>query len=285
MVQASKCQTCSAVLAEEYRSLEVTVEYCRVCGHRQAVHHVPHRASDYYESAPSRPRFVASLRATRERQARDILRRIAKVGEGDRPWLDFGSGRGWFLQEAKAAGRRQLAGFDASEIALGWLAREGIIAARPRAGEFWPDWRTLPESPEVVSLLDVIEHFESPRAVLERILTELPSLRRIVLKVPMADGALFRLAKIMRSRAPSIYEQLFQVGTFPPHYHYFSRASMRTFLSDFPLEVEAEWGDSEVDNLFWRIASLENLPGGRAAGAALALLPADSAVWILKVRR
>lgn len=285
MAQASTCGICSGIVTEEYRSPLVTVEYCRACDHRQAVHRAPQHANDYYENTPTRPRFVASLRATRERQAREMLRRISKLGEGDRPWLDFGSGRGWFLQEAKASGRRHLAGFDASEIALGWLAQEGITAARPRSGEFWPDWSTLPEGPEVLSLLDVLEHFEDPRAVLGRLLAELPSLRRIVLKVPTADGALFSVAKAMRNKAPSLYEQLFQAGTFPPHYHYFSRASMRALLAEFPLEIEREWGDSDVDNLFWRIASLERLPGGKVAGAALALLPADSAVWILKVRR
>jgi SAM-dependent methyltransferase len=249
------------------------------------VHPAATGPSDYYENTPNSELFVRGLRETRERQARELIARLGRAGEADRPWLDFGCGRGWFLQQAKAAGRRRLAGFDASEISLGWLREEGMAGARPRPDEFWPDWNTLGEAPEVVSLLDVLEHFRDPRAVLERLARELPALRRIVVKVPTAEGILFQVAKAARGFAPSIYEQLFQVGTFPPHYHYFSRASFRALLKKLPFEIEGEWRDREVDNLFWRIPALEKLPGGELAGGLLGLLPKDSTTWLLKVKR
>jgi SAM-dependent methyltransferase len=278
------CLVCGYETVIEHQSGLLSVELCRSCGHRRARHHQRDTHLDYYENAPS-SLYVQSLGETRKRQARNILRRVASLGVADEPWLDFGCGRGWFLQQARAVGRKRLAGFDASEISRGWLKQEGFASANPRPQEHWPDWSTLPEMPAIVSFFDVIEHFEDPAGVLERILREIPELKWIVLKVPVSDGFMFRMGKALRSLAPGIYDQLFQVGTFPPHFQYFSRRSMERLLGRLPAEVALRWGDREVENLFWRIAGCERLPGGELAAKLTNVLPRDTMIWAIRIRR
>src|SRR5207237_9967485 len=112
-------------------------------------------------------------------------------------------GRGWFLDVAKAAGWNVL-GVDTSPMAVELLRQRGI-----------PATRELPASKyEVITLLDVIEHFR-PDDLVPRLSALKADL--MIIKVPTSSGLLYRLA---RGHA---LEQLYQVGTEPPHHHYFNQ--------------------------------------------------------------
>ena len=243
-------------------------------------------ATDYYENTPRQRLFVESLKVTRIRQSRDLLRRTLIMGDDRQAWLDFGCGRGWFLEEAQRERIPSLAGFDASELSTGWLKDLGFLMAKPKAADLlWPDWSSLPFSPRVISFLDVIEHFqgESAEAAIRRLIKELPELKYLVIKVPSSEGILFRIAKWARRLAPGLYEQLFQVGTFPPHFHYFSKTTLRRFVEKCGLEIVSAWSDPDVDNVFHRIPSLSFFPGGRIFSALLRIFPADSEIVIARV--
>ena len=81
---------------------------------------------------------------------------------------------------------------------------------------------------ELTPLLDVIEHFP-----VDDLVSRLSSLKAdlMVIKVPTSSGLLYRLA---RGRA---LEQLYQVGTEPPHHHYFNQRSLRHVLSRAGMQV------------------------------------------------
>lgn len=281
----SQCHVCGAALREEHADATLSVFRCGACEHRQA-RHLRAATGDYYEHTPQAPAFLASLEETRRRQARELLARVTpRVGTAA-PWLDFGCGRGWFLDEAARAGRPALAGFDSSALSRQWLADRGVAAPAPRADDaHWPDWSTSAVRPEVASLLDVVEHFEAPEAPLARLATELPTLRWAVVKVPISDGALFQVARRLRQVAPGPYRQLFQVGTTPPHWHYFSRASLARWAASLvDWRPALEWTDPDVDDLFGRVGALQGLPGGRQAARLLRHLPHDSALVLLERR-
>jgi hypothetical protein len=284
----SACPVCdSHERAREHEDAELSTWRCRACGHRTAEHAAAEARSDYYEHTPQDPRFVASLGATRRRQAGDILARVAALDEAPWSWLDLGCGRGWFLREARARGVARAWGFDTSRLATDALRGDGFPMAGAAGAALWPDWSTLPGPPDYVSLLDVLEHFEGgeARAALVRLRAELPALRAVVVKVPTSEGVFFRAARALAAAAPGAYRQLFQVGTFPPHWHYFCRGSLERLLADAGFETIASWTDRDVDNLFHRIPAIASWPGGALAAGAVRLLPADALIVVARPRR
>jgi hypothetical protein len=289
MTGADRCAVCDGdQRSVEYQTEALTVSLCATCGHREARHApVATATSDYYEHTPQGEAFLASLQVTRRRQARDILGRFAAKASRPRAWLDFGCGRGWFLDEARRAGAAPVAGFDTSEHATRWLEAEGYAVTHPRIDDpSWPDFSSLPFAPVVVSALDVIEHL--PQAAAERALcrlrTELPRMTWLVVKVPVSEGTLYRVARGGRYLFPAVYRQLYQFGTVPPHYHYFSTQSLHRLLARAGFEVTDTWTDHDVDNLFHRIPALSRLPGGEYAARTLRMFPADSAIVVARVR-
>jgi Methyltransferase domain len=281
------CPICRATSGRvEHREPALEVWRCGGCGHRRATHAAPASATDYYENTPQDERFVASLRVTRERQAREILGRVGRAALPAGDWLDFGAGRGWFLRVARAAGVAPVSGFDTSRLATESLSADGFAMARASTSDpFWPDWSSLPRAPRVVFFLDVIEHFEGEEArrALVRLRAELPALEAVVIKVPAAEGVFFRAARALKAVAPAPYRQLFQVGTVPPHEHYFCRRSFETLLGQTGFSIVDAWGDRDVDDLFQRIPPLAHWPGGRWASRAAGLFPADARVAIARV--
>lgn len=288
-MQKRVCTICaSTAVGWEYRSGLLAVWRCRRCGHRGAEHPIDGPRSDYYEHTPTREKFVASLLQTRKRQARRILDQLVPLLDETDGWLDFGCGRGVFLEEARERGLKTLGGFETSALSKQWLVDRGFPMAENRAGEdFWPNWESLPFAPKVISLLDVLEHFPGDQAIaaIQRMIRELPGLRWLVIKVPVSNGILFRLANLAKDVSPGIYQQLFQAGTFPPHFHYFSRRSLGVFLQKVGLKRAMKWDDTDLDNLFHRIPSLDGLPGGVLAGLALKAFPGDTRVIFVKISR
>lgn len=280
------CSICASPQNPEFESDDFKVWLCGRCGHREAEHGSIAPASDYYEHTPTDEKFVTSLRATRRRQAGALLDRIVPLLEEGDGWVDFGCGRGLFLEEARQRGMKSLGGYETSAISRAWLVERGFPMAASAAGEsFWPDWESLPFAPRVVSLFDVLEHFPGMQAeaALRRVRKELPDLKWIVLKVPVSNGILFRLAGAVKKFAPGIYRQLFQVGTFPPHYQYYSRGSLDELVKKTGLVPEFSWDDSDLDNLFHRIPSLSFLPGGRLAAWFIGLFPGDTRALCLRI--
>ena len=285
-MQPSGCPICGLCAGQpEYASASLAVDKCANCGHRVARHTTGTPMSDYYEHTPQSAQFLSSLEHTRRRQARLVLSRFVEHHElAD--WLDFGCGRGWFLDEARARATGPIAGFDSSLLSRSWLRERSILAAEPRTDDpLWPDWASLPFSPRVVSLLDVIEHIAERGAerLLQRLRQELPALEWVVLKVPASEGVLYRTAQALRYAFPGLYLQLYQVGTSPPHHHYFSHHSLHSLVANAGYSVVDLMLDHDIDNVFQRVESLAWLPGGTLPTRLIRLGPADSVIVFAKV--
>jgi hypothetical protein len=238
----STCWICGAQTRSFWHNDAFDAVACTSCRHVHAEHHVSEalKTGDYHASYDQNE-FVKSLGVTRRRQAGQVLDALEIEGPV-RSLFDFGCGRGFLLDVAKGRPIANLAGGDVSDMALEMLEASGIRGLKLDAvdplGKF--ELGDLGFVPEVVTFLDVIEHFDGN-------LTEkfLPWLRRLpdavrllVFKVPIREGLSFSLAAAARHLGvSSLGKQLFQVGTYPPHYQYFSRGSLARFLSNLGLKT------------------------------------------------
>jgi hypothetical protein len=270
----------------------LSVWACPGCSHQVAIHapgSAPRPGQDYHAQYDTGA-FLSSLERTRRRQARVLAGTIRELTGGEASILDYGSGRGWFLQTCRDEGFRTLAGADTSEISVRLLGEAGIagvlLPAAPSA---------FPFAPEVVTFLDVVEHFDEddlPRRVAEIVSSVAPSARLVVVKVPDSAGLLYRAAVAMaRLGVDGLLEQMYQVGTSPPHHHYFSRRSMREAMRVLGWEVirEVRDVDFEPSTMYQRVRGLSRLPVaiGAVPGVAADLLArslgmADSSVYFIR---
>jgi hypothetical protein len=270
---------------------------CTVCGHIQAQHQPAPQSNGDYHRGYEQGAFVESLRATRRRQAERMLDALARAAADEQLSLfDFGCGRGWFLDSVKERGLGPVAGGDVSELALELLAQRGITRLRLHEREPFErlDLTQLGFTPAVITFLDVIEHFPGDLASrLKPWIQSLPAgVRWLVFKVPVSDGLMFSLANQARKFGVSgPCQQLFQVGTFPPHYQYFNRRSLAHFVSNIGLQpVETlDDLDFEPSELGGRLTSASpwlrhagGVAGRVLGGAATVLHRADSRIVIAR---
>ena len=282
------CPICgSGRLTPSVRTARLEVVRCRVCGHRLATHLAQPTATLDYHDQYDQGGFLASLASTRQRQAAVIINMIrGRVREPD-ALLDFGAGRGWFLDACREAGLRSLAGADTSELALRSLAERqfAAIALSPTITDYASVFQKLPFRPRILTMLDVVEHFSPDQLneVLGSVLRGLrPELELVVIKVPDAGGLFYRGARLLaRAGIAGPIEQLYQVGTDPPHFSYFTHGSMRRLLESLGLTVLEVRGDRDFEpaSLGQRAKALVGMPAvGRVAGSTAAGL-ADLTRW------
>lgn len=292
--------SCPACLHDSARASHVTpaiqVNRCVRCGHRVARFLDGAVAEPDYHRQLSEPRYLEALEPTRLRQAKEILRALREELGSAGALLDFGCGRGFFLHVAQAEGAAPLAGADPSPTAVEVVKALGVAAvqirdpARPGAVA-----AEVPFRPRVLTLLDVLEHVEPDR--LGDWLTELldafrPELAAVLIKVPISSGLMYRSAAgLARVGMTAPLDQLYQVGTFPPHLNYFSVRSMRALLDRLRLPVIRSWQDPEfeVSALRHRAHFLQRVPqavatavGAAAVGLGKALRMQDTAVFLCR---
>lgn len=288
----ARCPVCEGTLRPHVETPRLAVAACTECGHAVAEHAASRANGADYHRQYDDGAFLDALRATRVRQASRILGSIRRVAPAARSLLDFGCGRGWFLDAASRAGFGPLAGADGSALAIELLRDRGVDAVQVTDGGSAEALAgALEFTPQVMTLLDVVEHFPAAAAV-ERLTALVRALRPelVVVKVPVRNGLLYRSAvALARVGAPAAIEQLYQVGTDPPHRAYFSRRSLERFLTRVglrPLEVFGD-RDFEPEHLAARARALAGAPrlargAGALAAAAAACGLEDAAVAIAR---
>lgn len=278
--RAECCPLCGTVLQRWSVSTSLTVNRCLGCGHRVASHVLMAPVDDDYHAqhVHDDPGFVRALRTTRVRQARHLIQLVRQVAPEATRLLDFGCGRGWFLDVARQTGFSEVAGADVSRIALEGLRARGMeaLAIDPEH----PDEIAIEQltfRPQVLTLLDVLEHFSPERArhmlsSLAAMLT--PDLQLVIVKVPVSSGLLYRISTALaRLGIPGPLEQLYQVGSTPPHLCYFSQTSLRRVIEDADLDATG-WArdrDFEPGGLVGRARVLASAPAAVAQGIGFAV--------------
>jgi hypothetical protein len=288
----TRCAICGAgALLRDFHTPRVCVTYCKRCGHRAAEHVWGSGGAPDYHLQYDQTGFLAALEQTRVRQATRILAMIRGWVPAGGSIVDFGAGRGWFLDAARTAGFEQLAGADSSQLAIRLLRERGfeaLLAEQGSAGS-----RELPSAsfrPDVLTVLDVLEHLPAREA--EPQLRELVRHfrpRLLVLKVPISSGLLYRSARaLFRVGAGTPLEQLYQVGTDPPHFSYFSRRSLKLLLARMGTTLLQEQLDLDFEpaELSRRARALQRLGGaakalGKLAGTAAEVLGLQDSTIVL----
>ena len=236
---------------------------CEACDHSTAIHNPSLLQNDYHQQHPG-DFFLDVLRATRQRQALDILKQIRRCDPNIYRLLDYGCGRGWFLQAARTEGF-EVVGVDTSELSVHLLREMGLqsLLLSPAAGLIPND---LPFKPQVVTLLDVAEHFP-PYEVVARLrdirkrLT--PGLCLLAMKVPVSNGIMYRTASALtRIGKGDFFDRLYQVGTEPPHLSYFSVRSAKLTVEKAGFDIVGVLKDCdfEPDTLVTRAQTALKLP-------------------------
>jgi Zn ribbon nucleic-acid-binding protein len=250
--EATPCPVCGGrELVPAISPTGVRVVRCTACGHRVAAHDAgsgPH--ADYHEQYDGGA-FLEALRATRVRQADRLIELLRRHVPHLSGVVDYGAGRGWFLEACRSAGVGPLAGVDTSPVSVAGLAGSGIEAGLLAADETGSDaLARLTFRPRVVTLLDVVEHFppETLRSRLRSIVAACgPELEIVAMKVPVAGLLYGAAASLCAAGAPRLLGQLYQAGTWPPHFNYFSRTSAARLLESAGLAVVARAGDPDFE--------------------------------------
>lgn len=296
MASPPSCPACSGTCLEPSVSPPgLLVFRCLSCRHRVAIHGAASGSSADYHSQYDGGAFLEALQATRVRQARRIIdllgRHVARISAV----VDYGAGRGWFLEACRSAGVAPVAGIDPSRISVDGLLASGIEARQLAEDEgAAAAIADLSFRPRVVTLLDVVEHFppEQLRMRLREVVEACgDELEIVALKVPVAGFLYGGAAFLCRAGAPGYLRQLYQAGTWPPHFNYFSTASAERLLASAGLTVIERVGDPDFEPGF--LGPRIGAPGpvlntltriaGEVLGAAIRFSGRfDSAIYLAK---
>jgi SAM-dependent methyltransferase len=124
-------------------------------------------ASYFIGGGAGYPGYIADER-THRRQAQRYLRRIAKLGIDGRALLDVGCAAGFFLDEARKQGWI-VSGCELSEYAH--RHAEGELGLKvTRAGFLDLGFAPLPESFDLITMFNVLEHIPDPPRVAAKVL-------------------------------------------------------------------------------------------------------------------
>jgi SAM-dependent methyltransferase len=179
------------------------------------------------ESMLDRTQFEGALRHLRFANYRRIMRRLQSLAPvGGRKVLDVGCSSGWFLEVASQVGY-ECYGIEPDGFFYSRLASAPPPGARLVQGFFArdlpADWGPF----DLITFHDVFEHLPEPAAVLGASRHRLARGGYIVLSLPVADGIVFRLARVLYHlgvKAP--LERMFQINYPYPHLFYFTRRSI-----------------------------------------------------------
>jgi len=242
----SPCRLCGS---NDYRRLITKLGYdvvrCRRCG---LVFVWPQPTAEELEALYSSGAYHAEIdeaerRRYAERRLDEIERLVPPLGR----LLDVGCSRGYLLEAARERGW-QVAGVE--------INRRSVEVARSRGLEVHrgtlADAPFPPESFDVVTAFDVIEHLRSPRAFLARVHRLLRPDGFLVLTTPNIGGLVPRATYWLVARTLGAWEH----PTPPGHLVQFSRHTLAALLSRSGFEV-AVWRGEHIP-LVYSVGKLEN---------------------------
>lgn len=200
------------------------------------------------------------------REHLDVLRRVKPAGR----LLDVGSHCGFFLRLARGSGW-QLTGVEPSDTSAA-IAREAF-QLDVRCG-YLQDVGLEPQSFDVATLVDVLEHVSSPRPLLRDIHRFLAPGGVLFIKVPNARYNLLKLRVL--ARAPRRME--FDIFDSREHVVHYTPETLARILREsgfprtqfyvpLPIQAGAWWKRAVRGALYW-VARAEHAAAGRIGSAA-----------------
>lgn len=225
--------TCPACAGTLEPCLEPWLARCRSCGLWRSTLGTGRLGESEILDEERRVRGLAAVRDANVRLTLDLLAR-------DRPLaglrlLDVGCAWGWFLLEARRRGVRGT-GVEPDPSIAEAARREGLDI---RTGYF-PEALDLAETFDVIAFNDVLEHIADLDGTLDACRRLLAPGSLLVVNAPSSEGALYRLAVLLRrlGRRPPL-SRLWQEGFPSPHLSYFGPASLDRLMAKHGLALRA----------------------------------------------
>lgn len=167
---------------------------------------------------------------------RDTVRRLRELTGGGR-FVDVGIGTGILLHLAEEAGFE----VEGCEISPGAADRaRDEFGVDVRVGDFLET--DFSNAPDVITMADVIEHTENPKAFLEHALEVLRPGGALFVAVPNHRSTLYWAADAL-ARLPGLGALVSRLYV-PNHYWYFTPATLRRLAEDVGFQVHEIRGES-----------------------------------------
>ena len=254
------------------------ISRCGSCGFSFASH--PRRSTldcdvqDHFGGIDEE-KYFRSVMATRLRSYDTLLRRVKKhVSTGT--WLDVGCSYGWLLKHVSEDGYRG-EGIEPSTPAAKRATDQGL---QVRTGLF-PAALGNAERFDVISFMDVLEHFEHPAEALEATRIHLAPGGVAVIQVPDQACWLFRLAEAMHrvsgGRVSFALRRLWLDGFDFPHQFYFTRCSLSLLLNQTGFEV-LDWQRTPIGH---PAEALDRVAYAKDSGSRVSSLAVGLAVGLI----
>jgi SAM-dependent methyltransferase len=203
--------------------------------------------------------------------------------------LDVGCAHGWFLQAAAERGYRPTGLEPDREVA----ARAKAEGAAVIEG-FFPDALPAGAAYDAISFNDVFEHLADAHAMAEAVRARLNPGGLLILNLPLADGAIFQLARIaawLGMKGP--LARMWQEGLPSPHLAYYACGNLLQLMRahGFALVAQGRLPSMTTQGLWPRIRYDRSVSAPKAAALYLAatglaavegLLPPDIGYFILR---
>lgn len=188
-------------------------------------------------------KYFRSVMTTRLRSYSALVSRVKRqVPSGT--WLDVGCSYGWLLKYVNEQGY-QGEGIEPSIAAAEKAAQQQLSV---RTGLF-PAALQKGERFDVISFMDVLEHFENAGEALEATREHLTPSGVVVIQVPDQACWLFRVAEAMYrlsgGRISFALRRLWLDGFDFPHQFYFTRQSLSFLLQEHGFEV-LDWRRTSI---------------------------------------
>jgi len=136
--------------------------------------------------------------------------------------LDVGCAHGWFLQAAAARGYRAT-GLEPDRV----LAARAAATGQPVIQGFFPEALPTGAAYDALVFNDVFEHLPDPHAMVEAARARLRPGGVLILTLPLAQGAAFRLARVAaRLGICGPLARMWQKGLPSPHLAYYSTETL-----------------------------------------------------------
>lgn len=283
----SQCPCCASMLVRGIKDWHLRCRSCSYEGSALEPKILERSARDKldegYREAALRPLRMANFEILAERLARLPLLKSSPRGR----LLDVGCAHGWFLE--RMSEYHDVKGIEPDPSIADVARRRGLDVD---CG-FFPD-AAGSDVYDLIAFNDVLEHIPDARGTLDACHERLAAGGYVVINAPDRRGFLYRLAKLMAHMGMGgAFDRMWQVGFPSPHLHYFDTQSVRALANSAGMSVVDTFSmpTATFSGLYSRIRYDKSVPAVKAGALtamvalaipALAILPSDIRVWILR---
>ncbi|RUP82648.1 hypothetical protein C7Y69_05055 [Alteromonas sp. KS69] len=244
--ERNKCKNCDSQLGSQVDFTKDTIPYkiCRTCSHLNGAHEDTSEFcetvyavddSEYAQNYNSKDKSeyeyrTASIYVPKAEFLFTALKSLG-IDPHDHTYFDYGAGSGYFVSALLKLGLNDVTGSDVSKSQVD-LANTLFSTPRLSCHSIYDGHEKLATTKsQVVSMIGVLEHLQSPRLALKR-LVENTSVEYIFISVPT-----FSLSVYLEMLDDNVFHRQLHGG----HTHLYTNDSLDYMCNEFNLEIIGQW--------------------------------------------